>query len=1064
MGQRIECAEDATSTSDIDIDVAGVDIDTTEGGVHGIKASHAGTGNIEIDVTSADDGELQASEITTTGGTVTIPSHGIDVLHTGTGDVNVRVETGTTFSVEKSYGIYVDRQDGSGEVTIDVDSASFTARGDELDDNVPGSAHIPAGGVFVWRRGAGTGDVRVTLKDTMMVTEGWSATGVTVRHQGTDEASTFINAEDNSITVSGFEAVGIYASRESGEGDLNVSVRGGSITATDTRSHAILATVEQGDVTIDVRDTIIATTGTGLIPNTNYTLSTAIRGDNYGNGGIDIDMYDGSITTNGSFSYGIRGNHTGDGLIAIDTHDGNTITTTGSNGHGIVGYHFGSGAARSMHITVGGTIDARGAGAHGVLVGLDFSGAPERVASIGADGYRQQTVTVNGSVRGNATGVFLAGGGRVVIGPQGSIASDSGIAILATGTVPAVADTPMTTDIDETMPAITPKLRVDMNLNGRRVAEALGDGWILNDGGETTIAVNGTVLHDGATGVTENTATNGAWDVTMQAEGVNVTDYADPDPTNWTTETATTAANRDFSTEDFTEAEVRCPSGQIGFPTCRTPPPPPPPPPPMCPEGQIGTPPNCTTPPPPMCPEGQIGTPPNCMTPPPPMCPDGQVGMPPNCTTPPPPMCPEGQIGTPPNCMTPPPPMCPDGQVGMPPNCTTPPPPMCPEGQVGTPPNCTTPPPPMCPDGQVGMPPNCTTPPPPMCPEGQVGTPPNCTTPPPPMCPEGQVGMPQNCTEPEPEQPMFMEEYAPRAALYEALPGFLLRLTGRGPAGAGSRPGSLSFPESPVWVRFSGGGGTSTPDQSSVGVDYDFTRFQAELGVTLSSPAPWAERLTGSLAIRHTQGSTTVASPTGGGALDAQGLGVAFGVAYQGVDGAYFNGWGLVTHYDVDVASEARGLLKRDAGVLAHAFGLETGHRVRLTAATHLTPRVWLVRSHLTMDRFTDTVDAQVALQAAEHLAGGVGLIAATQYVWDEEQSLSLRGSLDVEQAFNDRETVVDVSGESLMSDSKNTRVLLGLGGSYHWGHFSLNSEVSVGGLDSGDQEIFGQLTLGVQF
>ena len=45
--------------------------------------------------------------------------------------------------------------------------------------------------------------------------------------------------------------------------------------------------------------------------------------------------------------------------------------------------------------------------------------------------------------------------------------------------------------------------------------------------------------------------------------------------------------------------------------------------------------------------------------------------------------------------------------------------------------------------------------------------------------------------------------YAPRAAVYEALPGFLLRLDGRGTAA-----GRLRKPGSPAWVRVSGGKGS----------------------------------------------------------------------------------------------------------------------------------------------------------------------------------------------------------------------------------------------------------------
>ena len=68
-------------------------------------------------------------------------------------------------------------------------------------------------------------------------------------------------------------------------------------------------------------------------------------------------------------------------------------------------------------------------------------------------------------------------------------------------------------------PPIKPKLYVNMNLDGRRVAQVIGDDWILNDGGETTIVVNDVTLHDGVDGVVLDQddnpvkAANGTFDV-----------------------------------------------------------------------------------------------------------------------------------------------------------------------------------------------------------------------------------------------------------------------------------------------------------------------------------------------------------------------------------------------------------------------------------------------------------------------------------------------------------------------------------------------------------------------
>ena len=106
----------------------------------------------------------------------------------------------------------------------------------------------------------------------------------------------------------------------------------------------------------------------------------------------------------------------------------------------------------------------------------------------------------------NAAGVHLPAGGSVIIGPGGSIRAQSGIAILATR--PSGGEAPMR--------------HVDIALDGHQVAEVIGDDWIINDGGETMIVVNGVTLHDGVMGTTGLTARNGAWNVTIRAEGVTV--------------------------------------------------------------------------------------------------------------------------------------------------------------------------------------------------------------------------------------------------------------------------------------------------------------------------------------------------------------------------------------------------------------------------------------------------------------------------------------------------------------------------------------------------------------
>ena len=424
----------------------------------------------------------------------------------------------------------------------------------------------------------------------------------------------------------------------------------------------------------------ITTEGTGL--SSGATQGYGILGYHNGTGAIDIDARGGSINTGGAYSYGIYGLHNGTGAVMIDTHDGHRITTIGPNGHGIVAYNYGTMQDTSrISIDVGGNVTTTGAGAQGVRVGVvNNDGAPERVAAIGADGYRQQTVTVNGSVMGNAAGVFLAGGGRVVIGPKGSIGAESGIAILATGDTPG-AD-PM---VD---PAIKPKLRVDMNLGGRKVEQAIGDDWIINDGGETTIAVNGKVLH-----------------------------------------------------------------------------------------------------------------------------------------------------------------------------------------------------------------------------------------------------------------------------------------TGQGPSRTCS-----SVPDEPVWVRFAGGQGSYEADRSTTGATYNLERFETEGGLS----AAFNDTTKGWVSVRHVWGAAGIGSPTGGGQIDVRGLGSSVGGAWQSPTGAYAKGCFSYMAYNVDFASHQRGLLKAGTNGRAYILDVEAGRRFALTGQVQLTPRVWVVGSRVTVDSFTDAVDARVSFADANRVIGGLGFVADT--------------------------------------------------------------------------------------
>ena len=999
-GERIYCREEETSTEDIDIDTSDLGITTTGSDEAGILAHHLGDGNIDVN--------SESDMFTSTGGP---NGNGIWVIHNGaTGDVVVRA-TNTTINVghDSSMGISAFSQ-SFGKLDVDITGGRIET-----------SADSSSGAINIQHEYSGTGQAGATTLDiggnAWLITMGDFSPGVSFRRLSDGPA--IANLEDVTLSTMGDSSFGIFAKTETYidldvSGDLEVNLRGGvGITTEGSGSHGVYtelvgehATIGSdavitatgansietmghfssglfgfrtadvnslgkvridvqdivitthgyfahgirgehygvGDIDIDVRNATIKTESTDIYASIG-TLAFGIfaNGSRFEDGGdIDIDVEGGSIETQGKYSYGIRGDLRADngGEISITTSGGNTVTTTGDFGHGIVAYHFGTAQPTSgISIEVGGSIDAIGAGAQGVRVGTLISGAPARVAAIGADGYRQQTVTVNGAVTSAAEGVYLAGGGRVVIGPGGSITSDSGIAILATGTVPE--PDPNLDNVE----AIPPKLYLDMNLDGRRVAEVIGDDWIINDGGETTIVVNDVKLHDGATGVVRDaSAPNGAFDVTVKDDGRTVTDRS-TSPWTISQRFRSTIADRDFSAEDFTE----------------TMPPPPPPP-------------------------------------------------------------------------------CVRHKRDRHHHRTTPPPPMCPPGQVGTPPDCTTPPPPMCPPGQVGTPPDCTTPPPQTTTEVETMTEVETTTE-----PETPV---------KPMPPTFMEEYAPRAAVYEAMPGFLLRIDA--PELSEKR---IAWADSPVWARLSGGRGSYGPERASVGAQFDYSRFAAEAGLYVSL----GKNATGSVSVRHVKGSADVSAPTGGGEIEAEGLGFSLGASLNSANDYYARGRISLTNYSVDLSSDALGSLKNGVGASVNSLDLEAGKRMRPDGNIRLTPRVWMTRSTLDVDDFTDTVDARVSLGDAVRLVGGAGVVGETALDW-QGGALTLRGSVDLALTFGGAETSVEVSGTKLSSEAPKSRLLLGLGGTYRRGSFFLDAEVSVGGPSSGDALYSGRVTYGWEF
>ena len=303
----------------------------------------------------------------------------------------------------------------------------------------------------------------------------------------------------------------------------------------------------------------------------------------------------------------------------------------------------------------------------------------------------------------------------------------------------------------------------------------------------------------------------------------------------------------------------------------------------------------------------------------------------------------------------------------------------------------------------------------------------------------------------------FMTPYAPRAAVYEALPGFLLRLDDRGTAGERLRRAG-----SPAWVRLSGGRGSFSSTRASVGAAYDFDRFAAEAGADAALSPSGA--LTGSASLRRVRGSADVSAPTGGGGIEAEGVGVSVGLAWRNDGGFHLAGGASVTRYETDLRADDRGPLTSDTRALVRSLGVEAGRRFALGERAHLTPLAWLAGSKISMSDFEDTAGSRVSLETTRSVAG-LGVVTETVHASDGgERTLAVRGRLGAERTLGDAETAVTVAGEHLRSEAPRTRLILGLGGTWRSGRWSLDGEIAATGPGSDDSDYTAGLRLGMRF
>ena len=303
----------------------------------------------------------------------------------------------------------------------------------------------------------------------------------------------------------------------------------------------------------------------------------------------------------------------------------------------------------------------------------------------------------------------------------------------------------------------------------------------------------------------------------------------------------------------------------------------------------------------------------------------------------------------------------------------------------------------------------------------------------------------------EVQPPMIIEEYAPRAALYEVLPDLLLRLGTAGIAVA---------PSAPAGVQVTGHHGSHRFDHSTVGARYDLDAIRIEAG----KPLPLGETLEGRISAHYLNGTADVSSPVRGGDIDVEGLGLALQLCRGCAEGdGYVSGQLSLSRYDLDLDSDTRGRLKSGINATAQALRLEAGRRLQ-RETVQLTPRVRLDYANVSVDRFTDAVDARVSYSDETRLTAAMGMLVETERS-GAKGKYTLWGSLDLGTRLDGARTAARVSGERLAARAGDHGLVLGVGGSWNWGPLNLDASLRAREeLDTGSEDYTAALDLRLPF
>ncbi len=290
------------------------------------------------------------------------------------------------------------------------------------------------------------------------------------------------------------------------------------------------------------------------------------------------------------------------------------------------------------------------------------------------------------------------------------------------------------------------------------------------------------------------------------------------------------------------------------------------------------------------------------------------------------------------------------------------------------------------------------------------------------------------------------------------------------------------------WVRVEGGSGDRRLKKSlGEAVSYRLS----STGFAVGADLPGDNGLSYRAGLHHRQGRAKV---TGGGQVEASGLGAGFGVSKRQAGGWVLDGWLGVTQYDDIQVQSSETIAGQAAPFTVNGKTKGTSYALGIGAATELalgattvTQRGSLAWTSMSMKDFkttythraantagntfknaiTATLEETVAMKDGSGLQGGYGVRIDTRY--GAGDCCGLFGSLDLRHDFNAKRSVSvssDLRSDTVSTEDRPTSLRLGFGGSKSWneGRSTLSGTIYHTTAGHGNSSLSGGVALAFRF